>query len=255
MAEAARLRTPILEVENLTLHFGSVTAAERETVLVYPGEFVGIVGPNGAGKTTFLNLITGYLRPERGTIRFWGQDVVGLPPHQITALGVGRSFQIPQLFLSLTVRENVLVALAAREGRWAGAWRPLAEPARGQAADEILVQFGLLAQADRPAAELPEGARKLLDIAMALALRPRLLLMDEPTSGVSAREKFQIMDTLVQALRDAGVTALFVEHDMEVVRRYATRVLVLSNGRILADGPPGEVLDDPEVRLAVTGRR
>lgn len=255
MAEAAHVRTPILEVRDLTLHFGSITAAERETVIVYPGELVGIVGPNGAGKTTFLNLITGYLRPERGAIRFWGQDVVGLSPHQITALGVGRSFQIPQLFLTLTVRENVLVALATREGRWASVRRPLHEPARVQAADEVLVQFGLLAQADRPAGELPEGGRKLLDVAMAFALRPRLLLMDEPTSGVSAREKFQVMDTLVQVLREAGVTALFVEHDMEVVRRYATRVLVLSNGRILADGVPTEVLDDPEVRLAVTGRR
>jgi len=249
------VKTPILEVEDLTLHFGSITAAERQTVMVYPGEFVGVVGPNGAGKTTFLNLITGYLRPERGVIRFWGQDVVGMRPHQITALGVGRSFQIPQLFLTLTVRENVLVALATREGRWAGVWRPLHEPSRVQAADEVLLQFGLLAQADRPAGELPEGGRKLLDVAMAFALRPRLLLMDEPTSGVSAREKFQIMDTLLQALREAGVTALFVEHDMEVVRRYATRVLVLSDGRILADGLPAEVLDDPEVRLAVTGRR
>ncbi len=249
------MKTPILEVEDLTLHFGSITAAERETVIVYPGEFVGVVGPNGAGKTTFLNLITGYLRPERGRIRFWGQDVAGMKPHQITALGVGRSFQIPQLFLTLTVRENVLVALATREGRWGGFWRPLQEPARVQAADEVLLQFGLLAQADRPAGELPEGGRKLLDVAMAFALRPRLLLMDEPTSGVSVREKFQVMDTLVEALREAGVTALFVEHDMDVVRRYATRVLVLNQGRILADGPPGEVLDDPEIRLAVTGRR
>ncbi len=255
MAEAAGVKTPILEVEDLTLHFGSITAAERETVIVYPGEFVGVVGPNGAGKTTFLNLITGYLRPERGAIRFWGQDVVGLSPHQITALGVGRSFQIPQLFLTLTVRENVLVALVTREGRWGSAWQPLQQTARVQAADEVLLQFGLLSQADRPAGELPEGGRKLLDVAMAFALRPRLLLMDEPTSGVSAREKFQVMDTLVAALREAGVTALFVEHDMDVVRRYATRVLVLNNGRILADGPPEEVLEDPEIRLAVTGRR
>ncbi len=255
MAEAAGVKTPILEVEDLTLHFGSITAAERETVIVYPGEFVGVVGPNGAGKTTFLNLITGYLRPERGAIRFWGQDVVGLSPHQITALGVGRSFQIPQLFLTLTVRENVLVALVTREGRWGSAWQPLQQTARVQAADEVLLQFGLLSQADRPAGELPEGGRKLLDVAMAFALRPRLLLMDEPTSGVSAREKFQVMDTLVAALREAGVTALFVEHDMDVVRRYATRVLVLNNGRILADGPPDEILEDPEIRLAVTGRR
>lgn len=249
------MKTPILEVKDLTLHFGSITAAEDETVMVYPGEFVGVVGPNGAGKTTFLNLITGYLRPERGTIRLWGQDVVGMRPHQITALGVGRSFQVPQLFLTLNVRENVLVALATREGRWGGAWRRLHEPSRVQAADEVLRQFGLLSQAERPAGELPEGGRKLLDVAMAFALRPRLLLMDEPTSGVSAKEKFQVMDTLVQALREAGVTALFVEHDMDVVRRYATRVLVLSNGRILADGPPAEILEDSEIRLAVTGSR
>ncbi|MER3456788.1 MAG: ABC transporter ATP-binding protein [candidate division GAL15 bacterium] len=250
------MRTPILEVEDLTLHFGSIAAAERVTVLVYPGERVGIVGPNGAGKTTFLNLITGYLRPERGAVRFWGQEVVGLQPHQVTALGVGRSFQIPQLFLTLTVRENVLVALAIRERRgWTSFWKPLHEASRVQVADEVLLQFGLLGQADRPAGELPEGGRKLLDVAMAFALRPRLLLMDEPTSGVSAQEKFRVMDTLVAALQEAGVTSLFVEHDMEVVRRYATRVLVLHNGRILADGVPGEVLDDPEIRLAVTGRR
>ncbi len=249
------MRTPILEVEALTLHFGSIVAADGITAVVYPGELVGIVGPNGAGKTTFLNLVTGYLRPERGSIRFCGQNVVGLSPHQITALGVGRSFQIPQLFLSLTVRENVLVALATREGRWGSFWRPLYEPARVQTADEVLLQFRLLAEADRPAGELPEGGRKLLDVAMAFALRPRLLLMDEPTTGVSAQEKFRIMDTLVQALREAGVTALFVEHDMEVVRRYATRVLVLNNGRILADGDPRDVLEDPEIRLAVTGRR
>lgn len=202
-----------------------------------------------------MNLITGYLRPERGTIRLWGQDVVGMRPHQITALGVGRSFQVPQLFLTLKVRENVLVALATREGRWGSGWRRLHEPSRVQAANEVLLQFGLLSQAERPAGELPEGGRKLLDVAMAFALRPRLLLMDEPTSGVSAKEKFQVMDTLVQALREAGVTALFVEHDMDVVRRYATRVLVLSNGRILADGPPAEILEDSEIRLAVTGRR
>lgn len=256
VAEGADVTTPILEVEDLTLHFGSITAADRETVIVYPGEFVGIVGPNGAGKTTFLNLITGYLQPERGRVRFWGQEVVGLKPHQITALGVGRSFQIPQLFLTLTVRENVLVALAVWEGRGASSWwRPIHDPARVQVANEVLLQFGLLPQADRLASELPEGGRKLLDVAMAFALRPRLLLMDEPTSGVSAQEKFRVMDTLVRALQEAGVTALFVEHDMEVVRRYASRVLVLNHGRVLADGAPVEVLDDPEIRLAVTGRR
>ncbi|MDR7554642.1 MAG: ATP-binding cassette domain-containing protein [Armatimonadota bacterium] len=247
--------TPILEVTDLTLHFGSVTAAERETVAVAPGEFVGIVGPNGAGKTTLLNLITGYHRPEAGRIRFLGRDIVGLHPHQITALGIGRSFQIPQLFLRLTVLENVLVALACASRQALDVWRPLYGRGRLAAAQELLGALGLAGDAGRLAGELPEGGRKLLDVALALALRPRLLLMDEPTSGVSTQEKFPVMDTLAGVLRAGAVTAIFVEHDMEVVRRYATRVLVLDSGRIVADGPPAAVLDGPTVRQAPAGHR
>jgi len=233
---------PLLEVEDLTMRFGMVTAAEGETVTLSPGEFVGIVGPNGAGKTTFLNLVTGYLRPQRGRIRFQGRDITGMRPAEIVTLGIGRSFQIPQLFLSLTVLENVLVALAAAEGRTLRPGDPLHRPERARAGLEVLQRFALADDAERPASALPEGGRKLLDIAMAFALRPRLLLMDEPTSGVSAEEKFVVMDTLVPVLRAAGVTAVFVEHDLEVVRRYAGRVLVLDAGRIVADGPPDAVL-------------
>lgn len=246
--------TAVLEVEDLTMHFGSIAAAERATVSVSVGEFVGIVGPNGAGKTTFLNLVTGYLRPETGRIRFLGRDIVGLPPDRITALGVGRSFQIPQLFLTLTVMENVLVALACAAGRGLALWNPLGDRRRLEDADAILRQIGLDAEVGRLASELPEGGRKLLDIGLALALRPRLLLMDEPTSGVSAMEKFQIMDTLVRVLRESAVTAIFVEHDMEVVRRYASRALVLENGRIVADGAPADVLADRVVQRTVAVR-
>jgi branched-chain amino acid transport system ATP-binding protein len=245
--------TAVLDVEDLTLHFGTIAAADRVTVALSAGEFVGIVGPNGAGKTTFLNLVTGYLRPESGRIRFMGRDIVGLSPHRITALGVGRSFQIPQLFLTLSVVENVLVALACAAGRDLDLWGPLKGRQPVEEAEAILRPLGLDADADRLASELPEGGRKLLDIGMALALRPRLLLMDEPTSGVSALEKFQIMDTLVGVLRERSVTAMFVEHDMEVVRRYASRALVLENGRIVADGPPANVLPAEPMRAAVTG--
>jgi len=245
--------TPILEVENLTMHFGMITAAESENVTVYEGEFVGIVGPNGAGKTTFLNLVTGYLRPQAGRVRFRGRDLIGLHPNQVTALGIGRSFQIPQLFAGLSVLENVLVALAMADGRGGDFWRRLHEPARVEEAQRILARFGLNGHASRPAAELPEGGRKLLDIALAFALKPSLLLMDEPTSGVSAAEKFAVMDTLVAVLRESRVTTIFVEHDMEVVRRYADRVLVLSNGQIIADGSPAVILEDPEIRRAVAG--
>jgi branched-chain amino acid transport system ATP-binding protein len=245
--------TSILEVENLTMHFGMITAAESENVTVYAGEFVGIVGPNGAGKTTFLNLVTGYLRPQAGRVRFRGRDLIGLHPNQVTALGIGRSFQIPQLFAGLSVLENVLVALAMADGRGGDFWRRLHEPARVEEAQRILARFGLNGYAPRPAAELPEGGRKLLDIALAFALKPSLLLMDEPTSGVSAAEKLVVMDTLVAVLRESRVTTIFVEHDMEVVRRYADRVLVLNNGQIIADGSPAVVLEDPAIRRTVAG--
>lgn len=246
--------TSILEVEDLTLHFGSIAAAERQTVSISAGELAGIVGPNGAGKTTFLNLVTGYVRPQTGRIRFLGRDIVGLPPYRITTLGIGRSFQIPQLYLTLTVLENVLVALACAARRGLDLWNPLGGRRRLEEAYAILRQIGLDAEAGRLASELPEGGRKLLDIGLALALRPRLLLMDEPTSGVSAMEKFQIMDTLMRALRENAVTAMFVEHDMEVVQRYANRALVLENGRIVADGAPADVLADQTVQRTVAGR-
>nr|BAL56029.1 branched-chain amino acid transport system ATP-binding protein [uncultured prokaryote] len=245
--------TAVLQVENLTLHFGMITAAEGENVLVNQGEFVGIVGPNGAGKTTFLNLVTGYLKPEAGHIRFMGQDIVGLHPNQVTALGVGRSFQIPQLFTSLTVLENVLIARSTATGSSGDFWHALKRKCRIQEARAILAQFGLEAQADRPASELPEGGRKLLDIALAFALKPKLLLMDEPTSGVSVEDKFEVMDRLVKVLEESQVTAMFVEHDMEVVRRYAKRVLVINGGRIIADGQPEAILSHPEIRRAVAG--
>lgn len=245
--------TAILEVENLTMHFGMIAAAEGENVAVQAGEFVSIVGPNGAGKTTFLNLVTGYLRPQAGRVRFMGHDIVGLHPNQVTALGVGRSFQIPQLFTSLTVLENVLVALSTATGHSGDFWHSLKQNSRMERAHHILGQFGLDAQADRPASELPEGGRKLLDIALAFALRPKLLLMDEPTSGVSVEDKFGVMDTLVRVLKESNVTTMFVEHDMDVVRRYAGRVLVLREGQIIADGQPEAILSDPEIRRAVAG--
>ncbi len=245
--------TVVLEVKDLTMRFGAITAAEGENVVVRQGEVVGIIGPNGAGKTTFLNLVTGYLKPQAGRIRFMGHDIVGLHPNQVTALGVGRSFQVPQLFTNLTVLENVLIALSTAAGRSGDFWRPLKQNGRIAESRRILSQFGLGEQADRLAGELPEGGRKLLDIALAFALRPKLLLMDEPTSGVSVKDKFGMMDTLISVLKESNITTMFVEHDMEVVRRYAGRVLVLNNGQIIADGEPEAILSDPEIRRAVGG--
>lgn len=242
-----------LEVRGLTVRFGSLRAVDGVDVAVRRGEVVGIVGPNGAGKTTFLNVVTGYVRPEAGRVWVMGREITGLPPHRVTALGVGRSFQIPQLFLSLTVEDNVLIALAAGEGRALEAWRPLRGPERLAAARDLVGAFGLDRYRDRPVGELPAGVRKILDVALAFAVARRLLAMDEPTSGVSADEKFTVMDVVIRAIRTASLTAIFVEHDLEVVRRYADRVLVFQEGRIVADGSSADVLASHAQHLTMRG--
>lgn len=245
---------PILDTVDLTKSFGMVTAADAISVTVDRGELVGIVGANGSGKTTFLNLITGYLRPDRGRILLMGRDTTGLPPRLVTKLGIARSFQVPQLYAALSVLENTLLSLAAGSGTKTGVWEPLYQDRWIGESLDILERFGLRSYAARPVAELPEGGRKLLDIALSFALKPRLLLMDEPTSGVSIEDKFQVMDTLVKVLQESDITTIFVEHDMEVVQRYGRRVLVFDNGRVIAEGRPESVLADPEVRKAVLGR-
>jgi branched-chain amino acid transport system ATP-binding protein len=244
----------IIETSGVSKSFGAVTAASELSVNIDADTVVGLIGGNGAGKTTFLNMLTGYLKPDRGSIRYDGHDIVKLAPRQVTRLGMCRSFQIPQLFASLTVRDNLLVALGVvvlNARRWHG--EVLRADGIETVADETLARFGLHDWRDRPAAVLPEGVRKLLDIAMAMVVRPKVLLLDEPTSGVSADEKFAIMDRVMDAVRAARVTIVFVEHDMDIVRRYAQRVLAFYEGRIIADGAPAQVLNDEEVRRYVVG--
>jgi len=237
----------IIEARNLVKRFGAVAAADDLTVAIGADSVVGLIGANGAGKTTFINMITGYLKPDAGSIQFEGQDVTRLAPRAVTRLGICRSFQIPQLFVTQTVADNLLVAcgIARRAGR-------AADSAESMVAD-ALERFGLGTWADKLASVLPEGIRKLLDIAMALAARPKVLLLDEPTSGVSAEEKFGVMDTVMQAVRPQGVTVLFVEHDMDIVTRYSDRVLAFYEGRIIADGTPQAVLANAAVREVVVG--
>jgi branched-chain amino acid transport system ATP-binding protein len=245
---------PILETIELSKSFGMVRAAHAINVQILQGELVGIVGANGSGKTTFLNLITGYLRPDRGRILIMGQESVGLPPRLVTKLGVARSFQVPQLYTGLSVIENVLLSCAAQAGKGIDCWKPLYRRQWVDKGLEVLERFGLKPYAHRAVAELPEGGRKLLDVALSFALNPTLLLMDEPTSGVSIEDKFEVMDTLTDVLRQSHITTIFVEHDMEVVERYSQRVLVFDNGTVVADGEPERVLTNPEVRKAVLGR-
>ncbi len=252
--------TALLETRGLNKQFGAVTAAADISVAVERDAVVGLIGTNGAGKTTFVNMVTGYLKPDAGTIHYQGRDITRLHPREVTRLGICRSFQIPQLCDSLSVYENLIVALGIvlRNGRRSLFSRlPAAVPGHGvplqDAAEAMIERFGLAEFRDKAAGVLPEGVRKLLDIAMALAVKPQVLLLDEPTSGVSSEEKFDIMDRVMQAVRAEGATVLFVEHDMDIVRRYAGRVLAFYDGRIIADGEPARVLADDEVRRYVTG--
>ncbi len=243
----------LLEAENVGKRFGAVVAAAELHVRVAAGERVSLIGSNGAGKTTFVNMITGYLKPDAGHIRFEGRDITALAPRRIVQLGVARSFQIPQLFGELSVLDNMLVANACHDRHLS-----LRQAARrGEAterAEALLQRFSLAEHRARRVVELPGGVRKLLDIAMALTARPKLLLLDEPTSGVSAEEKFPMMDTIMAALKgETDTTVLFVEHDMDIVARYAQRVIAFYSGRIIADDVPERALATDDVRRYVTG--
>ncbi len=244
---------PILEIRDLSKSFGMVRAVDGLSLEIAEGEVVGIIGTNGSGKTTFLNLVTGYIHPSEGTIRFRGEDITRLSPKQVTARGIARSFQIPQLFNGLSAIENTLIAIAGRAGQAWDGWKPLKRRAWREEAADVLDRLGLADVADRPVASLPEGGRKLLDVALSLVLRPSLLLMDEPTSGVSVKDKFDVMERVLRALEETRVTTIFVEHDMEIVERYARRALAFDGGRIIADGTVEAILADPTVRESVLG--
>ena len=245
--------TPMLEARGLEKRFGAVVAATEIAIAVRAGERVSLIGSNGAGKTTFVNMITGYLKPDTGHIVFDGRDITALAPRQIVQLGVARSFQIPQLFGELSVLDNMLVANACHD-RHLSLWQPARRGAAIERAEGLLQRFSLIDHRERRVVELPGGVRKLLDIAMALTAAPKLLLLDEPTSGVSAEEKFPMMDTIMAALGgEADTTVLFVEHDMDIVARYAQRVIAFYSGRIIADDVPGRALATDDVRRYVTG--
>jgi branched-chain amino acid transport system ATP-binding protein len=246
----------ILSVRDLEKTFGSVVAARDISVDVPPLETVGIIGANGAGKTTFVNMITGHLRPSKGSIHFEGADITGKPSREITRLGISRSFQVAQVFPSLSVFENMCaaIAIARSSGRYfADVFTPVRSPAVVDEASAAVELFRIARYRNVPAAQLPQGVRKLLDIAMAVAGSPRVLLLDEPTSGISIEEKFELMDVVMSALRTRKITVLFVEHDMEIVERFADRVLAFYDGTVIADGPPSTALSDARVQELISG--
>jgi branched-chain amino acid transport system ATP-binding protein len=245
--------TAMIDVLNVSRAFDMLRAVDDVSLSVGTGETVGIIGTNGSGKTTLLNLITGYLQPTSGRIEFQGTDITGLGPRRITALGVARSFQVPQLYTGLTVLENVMIAIAVHSGRGVDFWNPMYHRDCLSKADEVLARFGLRDRAAGAVSNLPEGGRKVLDVALSVILEPKLLLMDEPTSGVSARDKFAVMDTLMPALEERGVTTIFVEHDLEIIERYAERAVAFDAGKIIGDGRVSDILARPEVRRAILG--
>ena len=246
----------ILSVRDLEKTFGSVVAARDITVSVPAHQTIGIIGANGAGKTTFVNMITGHLTPSKGSIQFEGRDITGMPSRAITRLGISRSFQVAQVFPTMTVIENMRIAAAIARGRDSMLDRlvtPLDSPETVREAEAAVDLYQIARYRDARAATLPQGVRKLLDIAMAVAGAPRVLLLDEPTSGISVEEKFGLMDVVMSAMKSRKLTVLFVEHDMEIVARFADRVLAFYDGTVIADGTPDDALGDSRVQTLISG--
>ncbi|MDQ7829702.1 MAG: ABC transporter ATP-binding protein [Armatimonadota bacterium] len=239
---------PLLEVVDLWKAFGGLVAVRGVTFQVAPGEILGLLGPNGSGKTTVFNLIAGALQPWRGRVLLDGQEITGLRASARTRLGIGRTFQLVRAFGHLSALENVLVA------RLYGADRPATLPAAAQEARELLALVGLRDRADQPAGLLNLGQRKRLELARALAGRPRLLLLDEPLAGLNPTEVQEAL-TLLRRLRREGMTILIVEHNLLAVRSLCDRAVVLNSGEVIAAGHPQAVLEDPQVVEVYLGRR
>jgi branched-chain amino acid transport system ATP-binding protein len=241
-----------LEVRGISKAYGGVQALRNVSFTLDPGELVALIGPNGAGKTTCFNLLNGQLVPDAGDILVGDTSVVGLPPHRIWRLGVGRTFQITQTFGSMSVRENVQVALLSYHRRLKSVFA-LAPRLYADQAQALLERVGMGSQAERPCAVLAYGDLKRVELAVALANRPRVLLMDEPTAGMAPQERGALMQLASALAGSEQIAVLFTEHDMDVVFGYATRVIVLHQGEIIAEGRPDEVRAHPKVREVYLG--
>ena len=254
-AAAAGRDMSLLEVRSVSKHFGDLVAVEGVSLNVENGELRAIIGPNGAGKTTFFNMISGFFPPTKGDIVFDGETVTRLPVTARVARGMARTFQITEIFPELSVRENVRIAQELADGFRLHMWVSRAETARVmREVDELLAQVGLSQSADRLVGELSHGDQRAAEIAMALALRPRLLLLDEPTAGMGEQETYQVAGLIRRLHRNSAYTIVLIEHDMRVVFNLADRITVLAEGRMLADGTPQQIAEDPHVQAAYLGK-
>jgi branched-chain amino acid transport system ATP-binding protein len=241
-----------LEASGLVKRFGGVAAVDGIDLQVAPGEVVALIGPNGAGKSTCFNMLMGQIRPDAGRVRVAGRDVTGWPPRRVWRLGVGRTFQITQAFASFTAAENVQLALLSHHGRLMRLL-PRAAALHRDEALHLLEQVGMASQADHACSLLAYGDLKRLELAIALAHAPRLLLMDEPTAGMAPGERHEVMELVAEAAGRDSIAVLFTEHDMDIVFGHARRLLVMSRGRLIAQGDPASVRADPEVQAVYLG--
>jgi branched-chain amino acid transport system ATP-binding protein len=244
----------LLETVNLKKYFGETHAVDDVSLNIAEREFVSLVGPNGAGKTSLVNVISALLPSDSGKILFKGDDITHTTVTERVTAGIARSFQIVNLFDDLTAFDNVTLAIFSRQGKTANltALAHLDHEVSAEA-DAVLGQFNLSGKRNERARDLAQGERKLLDVALAYALRPKLLFLDEPTSGVSTRDKGQIMDTIASVVRGEGITAVIVEHDMDVVFKYSDRIVVMQQGAILAQGTPDQIRNNDEVAMVLLG--
>jgi branched-chain amino acid transport system ATP-binding protein len=241
-----------LAVSSLRKSFGAVRAVDDVSFAVAAGEFLALIGPNGAGKSTCFNTINGQLTPDAGAIRFDGRDIAGLPPREICRRGIGRTFQVAATFGSMTVIENVQMALIAHARETYALWRSARSYHRSRAL-ELLRQVGMHEAADRPCRELAYGDVKRVELAIALAGEPRLLLMDEPTAGMAPRERNDLIALVKRLVVERGVAVLFTEHSMDVVFSFADRIIVMARGRLIADGDANAIRADPAVQQVYFG--
>jgi len=249
--------TLLLETRNVGKSFGAFRALDGVNMKSSAGEVLAIVGPNGAGKTTLVNLLTGLLAPTDGEVFFMGKSIAGVGPVALAELGLARAFQLIQIFPRLTVAQTIATATVSRRGkRWSLLSALASDRAIMERAREVAAIFGLGSRLDTVSAGLSQGEKKLLDVASAFALDPKVILLDEPTSGVSTAEKHGIMDTLMKAAKQGGVEGIIlVEHDMDLVAAYSHRVMALSEGKVLADLPPDKFFADPVILETIVGKR
>jgi branched-chain amino acid transport system ATP-binding protein len=242
----------VLAIRSLSKTFGGVRAVNDVSFEIAQGEFLAMIGPNGAGKSTCFNMINGQLKPDSGQILFENRDIAGLKAREVWRLGVGRTFQVAATFGSMTVAENVQMALISHAQEIYHLWQPASKLHRGRALD-LLAQVGMREAAQRPSRELAYGDVKRVELAIALANEPRLLLMDEPTAGMAPRERNDLIALVKRLVVERGTSVLFTEHSMDVVFAFADRIIVLARGRLIADGNAAAIRDNPQVREVYFG--